>query len=157
VQDETSVDDTVPVFREVGLDRFVYTHDPGEDWPTFGHLIDTSQRLVVFAENHGPPPDWYRSAFVDIQDTPFDFSSPAAMSCAPNRGPRDAPLLLLNHWVTTVAPDRRTAAEVNTRAFIEERAERCARERRDTVNFVAVDFSNLGDLVGAVDALNGVD
>jgi hypothetical protein len=62
----------------------------------------------------------------------------------------------MNHWVTTVAPDRRTAAEVNTRAFIEERAEQCARERRHTVNFVAVDFSNIGDVVGAVDALNGV-
>ena len=31
----------------------------------------SGERLVVFAENEGPPPDWYANAFESMQETPF--------------------------------------------------------------------------------------
>ena len=55
------------------------------------------------------------------------------------------------------ARDMRTAAAVvNAKDFIVERAHRCARERGALPNFVAVSFYGIGDVLGAVDELNGV-
>ena len=155
VQDETPADDTVAVFADAGLMPYVYTHDGGE-WPTLGEMIDTGRRLVVFAENDDTGPAWYHPAFDSIADTPFGFATPEEMSCAPNRGPDDVPLFLMNHWVSRVAPDRKTAAIVNAHDVIVERARRCASERGRLPTFVAVDFYGIGDVFEAVDELNGL-
>lgn len=156
VEDEVSPTDTVSALAGAGLTRYLYEGDPGSKWPTLGDMIDHSERLVVFAENHGSHPNWYRPAFTTIQDTPFGFPSVAAMTCAPNRGPASAPLFLLNNWVSTVAPDRATAAIVNTRDFLVRRARECAEQRRRMPAFIAVDFSDIGDVLGAVNTLNNV-
>jgi hypothetical protein len=155
VQDETPAADTVDVFADAGLVPYVYVHDGGE-WPTLGEMIDTGRRLVVFAENDDSGPDWYHPAFASITDTPFGFATPEQMSCDPNRGPDDAPLFLMNHWVSRVAPDRQTATVVNAHDAVVGRARRCASERGRLPNFVAVDFYGIGDVLAAVDELNGV-
>jgi hypothetical protein len=156
VQDEVSPADTASAFAAAGLTQYLYQGDPGGTWPTLGEMIDHSERLVVFAENRGSRPPWYRPAFAAIQDTPFEFHSAAAMSCAPNRGPTSAPLFLVNHWVSNIAPDRSAAAVVNAREFIVRRARDCAAQRRRMPTFIAVDFSDIGDVVGAIDELNHV-
>lgn len=96
-----------------------------------GELIDRSERLVVFAEDEGPPPGWYHHAFEHMQDTPYQFSQPDDFTCAHNRGGPDASLLLMNHWVSrqNAAPDRATAVGVNGHDVIVERARACQRER----------------------------
>jgi hypothetical protein len=78
------------------------------------------------------------------------------MTCDPNRGPDDAPLFLMNHWVSRIAPDRQTAAIVNAHDAVVGRARRCATERGRLPNFVAVDFYGIGDVFDAVDELNGL-
>ncbi|HEX5095734.1 MAG TPA: hypothetical protein VFX21_06975, partial [Acidimicrobiia bacterium] len=155
VQDETSSADTTAEITKAGLEPFLYDHAAHDDWPTFGELIDAGERLIVFAENEGPPPSWYRNAFDDMQDTPFGFPTPDAMTCEHNRGADDATLLLMNHWVSRVAPDRATAAVVNAHDFVVDRARECEKARGRLPNFVAVDFYSIGDVVGAVDTLNG--
>jgi len=156
VQDEITVEDTVVAFAAAELDELVHVHRPDAPWPTLGELIDGGERLVVLAENQGPPPAWYHDAFELVQDTPYRFESPQALSCLPNRGPPDASLFLLNHWVQRIAPDRSDAAVVNDHDVIVDRARRCADARGTIVNFVAVNFWNIGDVVGAVRTLNGV-
>jgi hypothetical protein len=156
VQDEVSPADTASVFARAGLARYLYEGDPGSSWPTLAEMIDRSERLVVFAENRGSQPRWYRPAFAAIQDTPFGFHSVAAMSCDPNRGPTSASLFLVNHWVSNIAPDRSTAAVVNGREFIVRRARECVVQRGRMPAFIAVDFSDIGDVVSAVDELNHV-
>ena len=74
-------------------------------------------------------------------------------SCRPHRGHEDAPLLLLNHWVTP--PSSELAAEANDEDVLLSRAERCAEDRGQPVNLVAVDFYGTGDLFATVDDLNG--
>lgn len=91
-----------------------------------------------------------------MADTPFGFAAPEEMSCEPNRGPPDAPLLLMNHWLSPAAPDRQAATVVNAHDAVVERARRCERERGRLPNFVAVDFYGIGDVLEAVDTLNGV-
>jgi hypothetical protein len=159
VQDAISPAETAEAFAAAGLDPYLHEHQPGSRWATLGELIDRGERLVVFAENEGPPPSWYHRAFEHIQETPYGFPRPEDFTCTANRGDTDASLFLLNHWVSrrNAAPDRATAAGVNGHDVIVERARACRRERGLTPNYVAVDFYNLGDVTGAVDTLNGVD
>jgi hypothetical protein len=158
IQDAISPAETAEAFGAAGLDPYLHEHEPGTGWATLGELIDRGERLVVFAENEGPPPGWYHRAFELIQDTPYKFPQPEDFTCTVNRGDPDAPLFLLNHWVSrrNAAPDRATAVGVNGHDVIVERARACGRERGLMANYIAVDFYNLGDLPGAVDTLNGV-
>ena len=156
IQDAVSPRDTEAAFEEADLLDTVYDGSPSEDWPTLGELIGRGQRLVVFSEQQGPPPPWYRRAFDNIQDTPYGTTSPEDFVCRRARGPADASLFLLNHWVRREAPDRADAAVVNARQFIVDRARECAAERGQLPDFIAVDFFSIGDVIGAVDELNGV-
>jgi hypothetical protein len=159
IQDEISPAETAQAFHDAGLDGYLHEHRRGSRWATLGELIDRGERLVVFAENEGPPPGWYQQGFEQMQETPYEFAEPEDFSCAANRGDPDASLFLLNHWVSrpSSAPDRATAARVNARDVLVDRARACERERGLLPNYVAVDFYSLGDLIGAVDTLNGVE
>jgi hypothetical protein len=158
IQDAVSPDETAAAFAAAHLDGFLHHHELGTAWATLGELIDRGERLVVFAEDEGPPPVWYHQAFDHMQDTPYQFASVDAFDCTPNRGDPDAPLLLVNHWVSRPnhAPDRATAARANAHDVLVDRARACQQERGRMANYLAVDFSNVGDLMGAVDTLNGV-
>src|SRR5262249_13166772 len=148
--------DTVTAMHAAGLDPYLYRHGTDQKWPTLGQMIDDGQRLVVFAEQAGPPPSWYANAFQEMQETPFTVSSPGQFSCTPNRGVADAPLYLMNHCVARVPPDRVNATIVNTKKVLVDRARECERQRGLRPNYLAVDFSNIGDVVAAVNELNGV-
>ena len=62
----------------------------------------------------------------------------------------------MNHWLEQVVPSPSDAARVNARGFLLDRARRCERRRDHIPNVVAVNFYASGDLMGAVDAINGV-
>jgi hypothetical protein len=155
IQNGITATDTEAAFDASGISPYLYRGEPTGNWPTLGELIDAGQRLVVFAETGRPPPDWYH-AYADLfQDTEYHVPSVAAMSCALNRGRPDAPLFMLNNWIQREAPDRADAAQVNQRAFIVERARQCGVARGQLPNFIAVNFFTIGDVLGAVDDLNG--
>jgi hypothetical protein len=156
IQDAISTSDTEAVMHAAGLDPYLYQHRRDHTWPTLGEMIDSGQRLVVFAEEAGPPPSWYANAFEEMQETPYLFTSPERMSCEPNRGVADAPLFQMNHWIQRIAPDRADASVVNQLDFLIDRAHHCERERGLRPNFIAVNFYNIGDVVAAAAELNGV-
>lgn len=157
VQDEVSPSDTAAVVEDAGLLPYVYT-PASDDWPTLGSMIDADQRLVVLMENHGGGSayPWLMQGFDVVQDTPYLFKSAADFSCAPNRGPANAPLFLVNHWIDTKVRPIPRADRVNARAVLMRRLRECETERGQLPNFVAVDHYDRGDLVSVVDELNGV-
>lgn len=153
------------VVEESGLDEFVY-RGPTDDWPTLGEMVRDNERVVLMAEN--PPFDevpWYHEAYAITKETPYTFNKPAQLidpdqiprSCRPNRGPEDAPLFLVNHWIdTSPAPRPSNAAKVNAYEPLLRRARECERIRKHFPNLLAIDFFKTGDLEGVVDELNGV-
>jgi hypothetical protein len=96
------------------------------------------------------------ATFDYTKDTPFKFRSAEEFSCEPNRGPDDAPLFLLNHWLANFGTRVTDSRAVNTLEVLGGRAERCRAERGQIPNFVAVNFVSIGALYEVVDALNGV-
>ena len=78
-------------------------------------------------------------------------------SCAANRGPDGAPLLLLNHWVAMEPlPLPSDDEQVNAYGPLMRRLRECRRIRHHIPNLVAVNFYRRGDLFRVVDTLNGV-
>jgi hypothetical protein len=157
VQDTVSPADTAQVIRQAGLLPYVYTPEADGRWPTLGQMIESGQRLVVLMENHGGGTTypWLLPGFQWVQETPFLFRRPGQLSCRANRGSPDAPLFLLNHWITDKRREVSNAARVNARGVLLTRARECQAERGLLPNFVAVDFYDRGDLFGVVDTLNG--
>ncbi len=161
IQDETTPQDTAAVFDRTGLTRYAYTHERDQPFPDLRELIASDERLLVMAESdaRGGPP-WYHNGFELTQETPYTFHSledlePPA-SCRHNRGSPNDPLFLLNHWIERVNPSPGLAAKVNEPGSTCPPRRRCAAERGLLPNIVAVDFYDEGDLLGAVDILNGL-
>jgi hypothetical protein len=163
IQDEgPTPQDLKPAFDDAGLTPYVYKGDlpkTREGWPTLGELIDSGQRVVVMVEKHAydPAVPWIHNAYDYVQETPYHFTNPSQFSCAENRGPKDAPLFLLNHWIdTSPAPRPSNAAKVNTYAALLGRARECERERGQMPNILAVDFYKTGDVLKVVNTLNRI-
>ncbi|MFG2629552.1 hypothetical protein [Streptomyces sp. NPDC048473] len=156
IQDAISGEDTERAFRQAGLLDLVHTPDPdpAKAWPTLGEMLDSGRRLVVFAEKADGPAPWYRNFYRYGMETPFAFRSPQEMSCVPHRGGTGKRLFLLNHFITVAGGSRIDAGKVNARDWVLDRAHRCEQQRGGPVNFVAVDYTTIGDVRGAVDALN---
>ena len=72
---------------------------------------------------------WLVNGFEHTQDTPYTFPTVESFSCDPNRGPDDAPLLLLNHWLSGFTDLVSDAQLVNARDVLLPRAEQCQDER----------------------------
>ncbi|MEW2068593.1 PI-PLC domain-containing protein [Streptomyces sp. NPDC007346] len=156
VQDDIGAEETAQAFHRAGLDDLLHTpsEDPDEPWPTLEEMIDSGRRLVVFAEKADGPEPWYRNFYRYGMETPFAFRSPDEMSCEPNRGGTGKRLFLLNHFVTNGGGSRLDAGRINSRDWLLERARSCEAERGSPVNFVAVDYTTVGDAPGAVEELN---
>jgi hypothetical protein len=155
IQDATTPADTAAAFEEAGLTDYVATLEPGEPLPTLRDLIDNGQTLLVFAERGDPGgPPWYHNMYDWFQETTFSFNNKKEFDCTPNRGSPDAPLFLINHWVTSSPPNPATGSDANSHAVLEKRVEQCLRERGLAPNIIAVDFAERGDLLTETQELN---
>jgi hypothetical protein len=165
-QDYVTPEDFVGAVGDAGLGELVYTPPADDDWPTLGALIDAGTRLVILAENDAGAAPWYQPAYDRLtQETPYKFGQVAQLiardaldaSCTSNRGPDDAPLFLINHWISSdPRPLPSNAATVNAYEALLGRVRDCERVRGHLPNLIAVDFYRRGDLFAVVDALNGV-
>lgn len=157
VEGSLGVDQLADGFAEADLDRRLHHQDPDAPWPSLGALLDAGTPLFLLASSaEGDPIPGYHHLWTWVQDNDYDAQNPEDLNCEPYRGAPDAPLLLMNHFITRIAPYEPGADEINQPDFIAARAAACAAERRPP-SFVFVDFFESGDVVGAVATLNGVD
>ena len=126
---------------------------PGEPWPTLGEMIRSGERLVVMLEegDGGDEAPWLVNGFEHTQDTPYTFPTVDSFSCDPNRGPADAPLLLLNHWLSGFTSLVTDAQLVNDRDVLLPERSSAQAERGTIPNFVAVNYVAIGDVYDVVD------
>ena len=151
---------------KTGLIDHIYTGPLAEPLPTLHQIVRSGGSAVMMSENNdgGQAVPWYHRAYDSLlQETPYSFKRPPQLldrdqlpaSCAENRGPRSAPLFLVNHWIdTSPAPKPSNAAKVNTQEALLRRVHTCERQRDLLANFLSVDFYLEGDVFGAIDELN---
>ncbi len=143
-------------YEAAGLTALAYRHAGGA-WPTLAELIGANTRLIVTAQEAGPPPAWLHNIWSLAWDTPYSFKSIDDFTCDENRGSRSNALFLLNHWVgdDNGLPSPDAAENVNAAEVLSARATQCQTESGRLPNFVAVDFYEKGALFEVVDRLNG--
>lgn len=160
IGDFVSADDTFAAFKTAGLSDRLWEGDPtdrSKPLPTLRNLIETGKNVIVFSEHSGQPPAWNNKGYGMWQDTPYTFASPDDFSCAKNRGPADAPLFQINHWITNKQPPSPVVAkQVNSYDVLMPAVKKCQQERGMQPNLVGVNFFGQGDLMRVVDELNGV-
>jgi hypothetical protein len=155
IHDFTAPADTAAAIEAAGLGDRVATLQPGQPLPTLRSLIDSGRTLLVFAERGDPGgPPWYHNMYDWFQETKFSFTNKNQFNCQPNRGKPDAPLFLINHWITVSPPNPSEEAVVNSRAVLDKRIEQCLRERGLVPNILQVQFAERGDLISTVQSLN---
>jgi len=144
-------------FLSAGLEPYLHTPIEGS-WPSLTEMIVDGRRLVVVTEegSGGASYPWLRNAFALTQDTPYAFPTPDDFSCEPNRGSADAPLFLINHWLSGFGNLVTAAQTVNVAPVLGERVAECQQERGLFPTYVAVNYYDIGDLIEVVDEVNGV-
>jgi len=152
-EDHVDADIMVASLEASGLADRAWTWDGGA-LPTLGSLIDADQRVIITTESGSKGPAWYMPAWDLFFDTPYSFSTPEDFSCELNRGSPDNPLFLVNHWISDPLPDEAAATEVNQEAVLGTRARACAAKWGRSVNFLGVDFYDVGDLFPVASGLN---
>lgn len=158
IEDYVQPEDLANEFAKSGLTDFVYQGAVTPPWPTLRQLVDDNQRVIVFTESGRPGVPWIHPAFETIQETPYKFRTPAEFSCTPNRGGTSGSLFQINHWIETLPAPLPTNAEVvNAYDFLLARARECQKVRKHLPNFIAVDFSDIGDVVRVARTLNQED
>ncbi|HEX9258982.1 MAG TPA: hypothetical protein VF855_05545, partial [Acidimicrobiales bacterium] len=157
VEDHVQPKDAVRVFEDSGLAKRAWVWERGTRLPTLREMIESRHNVLVMAEFGGGAAPWYHAGFEDLLvETQYRFESIAELSCATNRGDREHPLFLLNHWITTGgAPSLSTARAMNDADLLGARARQCAAQVGQP-NIVAVDFHATGDLKKVVATLNKV-
>ena len=166
-QDYVTPEDFVGAVDDAGLGDLVYRGPTDGDWPTLREMIDTqpadraSSPRTAPAARPGTTPRTRRSP---RRRRTRSGASPCSTtrrrcraSCRPNRGPKGAPLFLVNHWISTdPVPKPSDAQAVNAYDPLLRRVRRCEEIRDHVANLVAVNFYRRGDAFRVVDTLNGV-
>jgi hypothetical protein len=165
-QDYVTPEDFVGAVREAGLEELAYRGPVSATWPTLREMIDRGERVLFMAENEAGAAPWYHPVYDAItQETPYAFkdveqligAAGVAEGCRPNRGGQGAPLVLVNHWITTdPLPLPSMVDRVNAYEPLLQRVRECRLQRRHFPNLIAVNFYRRGDLFRVVDALNGL-
>jgi len=143
-----------------GLADYAAAPPPADGmWPTLRQMITSGKRLYVLLEQGqgGADHPWLANAYQRlVQETPYTAPTLADLrTCTPNRGPRDAPLLLVNHWLSGFAQLVSSARQANAASVLGPRLQLC-RTQRQLPNIVAVNYADIGDLETVVRVLNGV-
>jgi hypothetical protein len=157
LQDEIEAADAVKALERSRLASRAYTWEPDTPFPTLRQMIEAKRNVLIMAERGGGEAPWYHAAYGAgglLQETPYDFESPAEFSCQPGRSGTTGRLFLLNHWISP--PSSQMAEQVNDEDVLLSRAKDCHEERGKLTNVILVDFFNRGDLVEVVRTLNGV-
>lgn len=142
-----------------GLNQLTYIHN-GTTWPTLQTLVDSNQRLVLFVERDKTPEiNYLMYAWGTTFDTPYTFKSVSEFNSNVNRGGSGTKeLYLVNHWLSNALgmPDKNLAPQANTRAVLGKRVQDCSSTNNHFINYLGVDFFEIGAAKAIVDSINGL-
>jgi len=142
--------------QAAGLLAQCHAQPLGQPWPTLRELIASGRRIVVLSEAETGKAPWNHAYGKYLFDTPYAAKTAADFSCEVLRGQPGNSLFLVNHFLTNPLANARYAEQVNHNPLLQERVATCQKVRQRQVNFIAVDFYDIGDLLPLVAALNAV-
>ncbi len=140
------------------LDQMAYIHTNGTDWPTIQNMVTSNKRLVMFVEFTKTPTTAYlMHAWSTIFDTKYTYHNVGEFDAAVNRGSAGSKeLYLVNHFLQNglSLPDKNLAPQANSLNVLQNRIQTCSSSNNHRVNFLGVDFYEIGYGKNVVDSLN---
>ena len=132
---------------------------------TLGDMIASGKRVVFISQNRTSAYRWYPKLTAIGRDTDYDFTSTDRLTNPANHWESCRPtpwgasgrgrILIMQHFVTpTTTGSRSASTTVNQRDVITARGLRCRDRHGVMPSVVLVDYYELGDVLGAVRALN---
>lgn len=153
LQDEIEPPRIVEAFEASGLRRHAIAQL--QPWPTLAELIASDTRLLVTHEGgRADAPAWYHDTYALAWDNDYAAASVEDFDCAPFRGDPGSDVFLLNHFLTSPLASAALAAEANPASVLLEHVQRCEAESGQRVDWLAVDFYDVGDVLSVVTQLN---
>lgn len=142
------------VFEAEGALALTRAQKLDEPWPTLEELIDQNERLLVFSDRDGFAYDWHLPVFEFMRETPYAAQVPEDLRCEGGRGAEDARLLIFNHFLTQVVGSADLAERINHEPFLSQRIRDCEEALGQKVNFITVDYYEIGDVLSVVERIN---
>jgi hypothetical protein len=151
--------DLAAAFVAAGLDQSAMQRiGVTEPWLTLEAMITAGTRLVVFADVTGSPPAWMLPLRDYVVETGTSFTGTSAMTCDVALGAVGAPLYLLNEFLVGAdggaCGSSALAKVANAEPFFGNRVSECTLAHGSKPTFLAVDFFDLGDVLGAAKAID---
>ncbi len=142
----------------IGLNTMTFIHNNGDAWPTLQTMVDNNQRLVLFVENNKlPRASYLMYAWGTTFDTKYTYKNVNEFDSDVNRGGGGSKeLYLVNHWLQSGIglPDKTLAPQANKRSVISKRVQDCSAANSHFINYLGVDFYEIGDAKAVVDSIN---
>ena len=140
------------------LTPYFHTQELGAPWPSLASLIESGERVILFSQDR-PEVDipWYHYDGDYMAKTHWEYNDSAYFNCELTRGNLSSSLRWLDHYVTDPISSESASNATNQVPVIVERADNCTEQWGQIPNFIAVDFWEQGDIVLAVETLNGLD
>ena len=129
-------------------------HAHSETWPTLGELADSP--LILLGNRSEGDPAWFNDSADLAYRTGWAYETPEELDCEPADPVVDGGLYEIVHVLTNPLASPDNARAINGKAQVTEHVDRCVAEV-GFVNQVSVDYVSIGDALGAIDALNGID
>jgi len=172
IDNRVSAADIAAAFDAADLSRYLYADPSPAPWPTLGALIDEGTRLVAFLSDADAAPAGFRSLHGAVAATGASFTNRRDLTCDLAKDGEDGAFLLVNQFLVTSdgeggtggesseapagLPSEALAETVNHDPFLSERLGSCADYLGRKPSFVAVDFYDTSDVIGAVQRINDV-
>ncbi len=142
----------------ISLNAMTFIHNNGDAWPTLQTMVDNNQRLVLFVENNKTPrANYLMHAWSTTFDTKYTYKNVNEFDSDVNRGGGGSKeLYLVNHWLQSGIglPDKTLAPQANKRSVISKRVQDCSAANSHFINYLGVDFYEIGDAKAVVDSIN---
>jgi hypothetical protein len=140
------------------LTPYFHAQELGAPWPSLASLIESGERVILFSQDR-PEVDipWYHYDGDYMAKTHWGYNDSAYFNCELTRGNLSSSLRWLDHYVTDPISSESASNATNQVPVIVERADNCTEQWGQIPNFIAVDFWEQGDIVLAVETLNGFD
>ncbi len=146
------------LIAESGLAALALPHKKGEQWPTLRQMIESGRRLVVFSTDAADPAKypWYLSTREFSVWSPYFAEKPKELSCGSGLIKRADQIYVMPNFLTNPVANPELAKKVNFESFLTRRTSKCAEAVGAVPNFIQIDFYSIGDLIGTVRKLNGI-
>jgi len=139
------------------LTSYFHAQELGATWPSLASLIESGERVILFSQDR-PEIDipWYHYDGDYMAKTHWGYNDTAYFNCDLTRGNTSSSLRWLDHYISDPISSESTSNITNQVPVVVERADECTEQWGQIPNFIAVDYWGQGDIVLAVDTLNGL-